>query len=104
MILVIIGWHQIHRAKGLVTTGVYKYIRHPQYTGFFLVISGWLLHWETTLTLAMYPILMVMYYLQARWEDTELIKEFGDEYEAYRRKTPMFLPIRWSASPEKRPT
>jgi protein-S-isoprenylcysteine O-methyltransferase Ste14 len=94
MILVIIGWHKIHGAKGLVTSGIYKYIRHPQYTGFFLVMTGWLLHWETTLTLVMYPILAVMYYLLARKEDKELSKEFGEEYEVYRQKTPMFLPIR----------
>ncbi|MFT3890702.1 MAG: isoprenylcysteine carboxylmethyltransferase family protein [Anaerolineales bacterium] len=96
MILVIIGWHQIHRAKGLVTWGIYKYIRHPQYTGFFLVMTGWLLHWETTLTLIMYPILAVMYYFLARKEDQGLTQEFGDEYEVYRQKTPMFLPIRWN--------
>jgi protein-S-isoprenylcysteine O-methyltransferase Ste14 len=95
MIIVIIGWHQIHRAKGLVTTGIYKFIRHPQYTGFFLIMTGWLLHWETTLTLVMYPFLVLMYYLLARKEDTDLKNEFGDEYEIYRQKTPMFLPIRW---------
>ncbi len=95
MIIMAIGWHQIHRAKGLVTTGLYKYIRHPQYTGFFLLMTGWLLHWETTLTLVMYPILLLMYYLLGRKEDTELKKDFGDEYEIYRQKTPMFLPIRW---------
>jgi methanethiol S-methyltransferase len=95
MIIVIFGWQQIHRAKGLVTSGIYKYIRHPQYTGFVLIMTGWLLHWETTLTLAMYPILVVMYYLLARKEDNELKKEFGDEYEIYSRKTPMFLPIHW---------
>jgi protein-S-isoprenylcysteine O-methyltransferase Ste14 len=100
MILVFIGWHQIHpertrdfHASGLVTTGIYKYIRHPQYTGFFLIMTGWLLHWETTLTLVMYPILVSMYYFLARKEDAELEKEFGEEYAAYRRKTPMFLPF-----------
>jgi protein-S-isoprenylcysteine O-methyltransferase Ste14 len=92
MILVVIGWHQIHRAKGLVTTGIYKYIRHPQYTGFFLIITGWILHWETTLTLLMYPVLMTMYFLLARREDMELENGFGAEYEVYRKRTPMFFP------------
>jgi protein-S-isoprenylcysteine O-methyltransferase Ste14 len=100
MIIVIIGWHQIHRAEGLVTTGIYKYIRHPQYAGFFLIMTGWLLHWETTLTLAMYPILVIMYYYLASKEDKALKNEFGDEYETYRQKTPMFLPVRWN--PKKR--
>lgn len=105
MILVMIGWHQIHRANGIVTSGIYKYIRHPQYTGFFLIMTGWLLHWETTLTLIMYPILVIMYYLLALKEDKNLRAEFGDEYETYHQKTPMFLPIRLSIfKTAKRPT
>jgi protein-S-isoprenylcysteine O-methyltransferase Ste14 len=36
-----------------------------------------------------------MYIYLAYREDTGLKQEFGDEYEAYRQKTPMFLPIRW---------
>ncbi len=98
MILVIIGWHQIHRATGLVTTGTYKYMRHPQYTGFFLIITGWILHWETTLTLLMYPILLFIYFSLARREDIELKKEFDVEYEIYRQRTPMFFPILWKVA------
>jgi protein-S-isoprenylcysteine O-methyltransferase Ste14 len=94
MIIVVIGWHQIHRAQGLVTTGLYKTIRHPQYTGFFLVMTGWLLQWETTLTLIMYPFLLLMYFLLARSEEAQLKKEFGIEYESYCQRTSRFLPIR----------
>ncbi len=97
MIIVVIGWHQIHRAKGLVKTGLYKYIRHPQYTGFILVMTGWLLHWETTLTMVMYPFLVIIYFLLARKEEAQLKKEFGSDYEAYRQRTSMFLPIHWAA-------
>ena len=38
----------------------------------------------------------VMYYLLARKEDNDLKNEFGDEYEIYRQKIPMFLPIRFT--------
>ncbi len=93
MVIVFIGWHQIHRGSGLVTTGIYKYVRHPQYTGFFLVMTGWLLQWETMLTLVMYPILVIMYYFLARREETELKQQFGEAYQAYRQKTPMFWPF-----------
>ena len=37
------GWRQVHQAHGrLVTDGVYAYVRHPQYTGLFLVIIAFL--------------------------------------------------------------
>lgn len=93
MIVVAVGWHQIHRANGLVTSGIYRYVRHPQYTGIYLVMLGWLLHWETTLTLLMFPVLAVMYYFLARKEEQGLRAEFGERYDAYCRETFMFLPI-----------
>ena len=95
MVLVFLGWRQIYRAEGLVTTGLYRHVRHPQYTGFFFIITGWLLHWETTLTLIMYPILLVMYFLLARREEKDLAKKFGDEYRAYCKRTSMFFPLPW---------
>lgn len=94
MILVVIGWIQIHRATKLVTTGLYKYVRHPQYTGLGLVITGWILHWSTSLTVLLYPVLLFVYYRLARGEEAELVREFGQEYETYRQATPMFLPIK----------
>jgi hypothetical protein len=33
MLLVFFGWMKIHKSEGLVTSGIYRYIRHPQYTG-----------------------------------------------------------------------
>ncbi len=92
MLLVIFGWKQIHRAGGLVTGGLYAYIRHPQYTGLFLIIIGWILHWATLLTLVMCPILLLTYYFLARREESDMLQEFGEQYAAYRRHTGMFLP------------
>ena len=38
MLLVIFGWKDIYNGKGkLVTTGIYRYVRHPQYVGFLLI-------------------------------------------------------------------
>src|SRR6516164_9655943 len=49
------------KARSLATTGPYSYVRHPQYVGFILVMFGFLLQWPTILTLAMFPVLTVMY-------------------------------------------
>ena len=68
------GWKLIYDAKEdqLVTQGIYSYIRHPQYTGLFLVTIGFLIQWPTIITLAMWPILMFTYYRLTKREDIEL--------------------------------
>ena len=51
--------------------GSYGYVRHPQYVGFILVMFGFLVQWPTVLTLAMFPVLSVMYVKLARAEERE---------------------------------
>ena len=63
--IIAIGWVQIHRAKGLVTTRIYRYMRHPQYTGIILFTFGWLVHWPSIVTLVLWPIMIVMFRCKA---------------------------------------
>jgi protein-S-isoprenylcysteine O-methyltransferase Ste14 len=92
IVLVILGWRKIHKSEGLVTDGIYRYIRHPQYVGLFFIIFGWLLHWPTLLTLIIFPILVFVYYRLAVSEDTALAQSFGEAFEIYKRQTPRFFP------------
>ena len=92
IVLVIVGWRKIHKSGELVTDGIYRYIRHPQYVGLFFVLFGWLLHWPTLLTLMIFPILVFVYYRLAAIEDTALAQTFGEAFESYKRKTPRFVP------------
>jgi methanethiol S-methyltransferase len=92
IVLVILGWRKIHKSEGLVTDGIYRYIRHPQYTGLFLIMFGWLLHWPTLLTLIILPILVFVYYRLAVSEESALAQHFGEPFETYKRQTPRFLP------------
>lgn len=98
--LVILGWNVIYRrywrkeaGQGeLVTEGIYRFIRHPQYTGFLLITGGMLLDWATLPMLIMYPIMVALYYRLARKEEAEMEQEFGQAYVDYKRRTGMFLP------------
>ena len=92
IVLVIMGWRRIYRSEGLVTDGIYRLIRHPQYAGLFLIMLGWLLHWPTLLTLIFFPVLLVVYYRLAASEDAALQQYFGEEFETYKRQTPRFIP------------
>ena len=75
-----------------MTSGIYRYVRHPQYTGIIMVITAWLFAWPTLPIIAMWPILVFVYYRLARREEREMLSRFGKKYNDYMRKVPMFLP------------
>ncbi|MFC1454849.1 methyltransferase family protein [Candidatus Undinarchaeota archaeon] len=91
-VLIIIGWKQVYNSKDLVTKGIYSYVRHPQYTGFMLVISIWAIVWPTLFTIALWPILLITYHKLALSEEKDMVSQFGKQYEEYRKKVPAFLP------------
>lgn len=87
------GWKQIHAAEGeMVTDGVYAHVRHPQYSGLFLVTIGMLIQWPTLITLLMWPVLMYAYYRLSMREEREVEAQFGEDYRIYRRRVPAFIP------------
>lgn len=84
--------YQAQKRHALATTGPYAYVRHPQYTGFILVMFGFLLQWPTILTLLMFPVLVWMYVRLAHQEERDAIAEFGETYRAYMQTVPGFFP------------
>ena len=94
-ILISSAWRVLYEAQRLgvvAASGPYVYIRHPQYTGFILVMVGFLFQWPTILTLAMFPILVWMYAHLARQEERESLATFGADYTLYAERTPRFVP------------
>jgi protein-S-isoprenylcysteine O-methyltransferase Ste14 len=91
--LVAVGWATVYRGRGmLVTDGIYRYVRHPQYLGLILIILAFNIQWPTLLTLLMAPVLIVMYVRLARREDEELVTFFGEAFLDYAARTPSFVP------------
>ncbi|HEX4890730.1 MAG TPA: isoprenylcysteine carboxylmethyltransferase family protein, partial [Alphaproteobacteria bacterium] len=93
--LISAGWKVLYEAQrrhALATTGIYAYIRHPQYVGFIAIMFGFLLQWPTLLTIAMFPVLTFMYLRLSLTEEKIAEGEFGDAYRAWTRVTPRFFP------------
>ena len=81
-ILIASAWKVLYNArkqKKLAVTGVYHYIRHPQYSGFILIILGFLLQWPTIITLLMAPVLIFRYSKLACEEEKEMTKKYKEE-------------------------
>jgi protein-S-isoprenylcysteine O-methyltransferase Ste14 len=89
------AWPPLYRAQRehrLATEGIYARLRHPQYAGFILIMLGFLVQWPTILTLAMFPVLVVMYVRLAISEERQAEKEFGQAWRDYAMRTPRFFP------------
>ena len=95
LLLVIFGWKQIYngqKAGRLVTDGIYRYMRNPQYLGFLFVTGGLLLQWPSIFTAILWPILAVMYIRLSKKEERDVEAEFGDEFRKYKKSVPAFWP------------
>ncbi len=100
LIMIIFGWQAIYhgywkhvKGKGhIVTSGIYKYIRHPQYAGLIMIAFGMLLGWATIPTLMIFPFIVYMYVRLAKKEELDMLNEFGEEYGSYMKRTKRFIP------------
>jgi len=84
---------EIRENHSLVDSGVYRYIRHPMYTAFWLwgIAQVILLHnWIYGLS---YLVSFVpMYFLRAHQEEQMMMDTFGEQYQDYMGRTGRVIP------------
>jgi protein-S-isoprenylcysteine O-methyltransferase Ste14 len=78
-------------ARGLVTTGAYRWVRHPAYLGEFVMAFGGLLPVLAPFTALVFALFCILQARRAALEEVVLSATFA-EYAAYRRRTPALLP------------
>ena len=92
----IVGFLQIYvskiRRSGPVLGGLYRWIRHPQYTALAVLGLGALLLWPRFLALVMYTTMLCLYSWLARREEETCLERFGDDYARYLARTGRFVP------------
>lgn len=90
-----VGAFQVYRAKirksGAVTGGLYRYIRHPQYTALIVASIGMLLIWPRFLVLYSTIAMVFAYVSLARVEERICAKTYAN-YDKYRSGTGGFFP------------
>jgi len=74
----------------LVTRGLYRVVRHPLYT--FGLLFIWLTSSVTQNSLTVYLGATIYTLIGAYFEERKLLREFGDSYADYKKKTPMLIP------------
>jgi methanethiol S-methyltransferase len=77
--------------ENLVTSGLYRYVRHPLYSAGLAFI--WLFPLMTVNVLAINLALTIYIVIGAYFEERKLRQEFGQEYSDFASVTPMFVPF-----------
>jgi protein-S-isoprenylcysteine O-methyltransferase Ste14 len=78
--------------KGAATGGLYAVVRHPQYVGLAFAALGLAIMWPRFLTLVLFAVMLLLYYILAKDEERRMTNRFGESYVAYKNRTGMFLP------------
>ena len=87
------GHVSIGDEQTLVQSGPYRYIRHPAYTGYLLMALGICLGYASlTGLIALIAFLIPVVYYRSRLEDQMLASHFGEQWQAYARRVPAFIP------------
>jgi protein-S-isoprenylcysteine O-methyltransferase Ste14 len=82
----------IQQSHHLITTGLYRYIRHPLYLGMTSSVLGLSFLFRSWIGLAVMIPILVGLLLRMKDEEAMLHKEFGREWETYCKQSWRLIP------------
>jgi protein-S-isoprenylcysteine O-methyltransferase Ste14 len=81
------------KTKNLVVSGPYRSTRNPMLFGAFLIYLAFALYINSVTSVVLVcAIIVFMLIVVVRLEEKRLLKDFGNQYEEYRKKVSMFIP------------
>jgi protein-S-isoprenylcysteine O-methyltransferase Ste14 len=82
----------IEKTTALVTTGIYRYIRHPVYSSAVIGVWGVVLKGVSAVSISLALISIILLTAAAKMEEAENIQYFGKVYKDYMSRSRMFIP------------
>jgi protein-S-isoprenylcysteine O-methyltransferase Ste14 len=83
---------EIQEDHKLITTGPYRYVRHPMYLGIFTYTMGLMMISLDALVILFFAFTIWVNYRRIPREEQMLIQKFGDEYLEYMKRSGRLLP------------
>jgi protein-S-isoprenylcysteine O-methyltransferase Ste14 len=85
----------VKEGQKLMTTGPYRYIRHPMYTAYFILfVAAFLISMNWVIGVSGIGIIFILMTFRRKKEEKILIDTFKDKYMHYMKTTPSFIPIK----------
>ncbi len=83
----------IDAPKNLVVHGVYRYVRNPMYLGILLIVTGWVIFFQST-DILIYLITVGLFFhmFVLLIEEPQLGRKFGESYSRYRKSVGRWIP------------
>ena len=78
---------------GIASRGIYRFVRHPQYSSLGIWGVGMAILWPRFIVLATLSIMFVLYYFLAKDEERRMAGQYGEAYKGYMANTGMFFPL-----------
>ncbi|SDS44960.1 Protein-S-isoprenylcysteine O-methyltransferase Ste14 [Gillisia sp. Hel1_33_143] len=75
----------------LITTGIFKYLRHPIYTGILLILFSVAIYNTSEYKLIISILLLILFQFKSKYEESRLIANF-ENYKDYMKDTGKFIP------------
>lgn len=83
----------VQEGHRVIDSGPYRWLRHPSYLGLILCFTGFGLAWGDWVSLAiMLGCSLAVLLVRIRVEERTLLRELGEEYAAYSRRTARLVP------------
>ena len=74
-----------------VDCGVYSFVRHPMYLGGLMILLGFLFLKFSVIAFVIWIIYAVLCDWMANYEENDLVRILGKQYESYQHKVPKWL-------------
>ena len=87
---------EVDAGQAVVSSGPYRWVRHPSYTGLLLIVAGCGLasgHWLALIVCVVLPLPALVRRIHV--EEAEMVGVLGDPYGEYQRRTKRLIPGIW---------
>ena len=80
------------RPASVVSTGAFRYVRHPLYLGSILFYLGLTVSTASLFSLALLVAIFLFYNYIASYEERLMEMKFGEDYVSYKKRTGKWVP------------